>query len=244
VSVIINPFRFAASGGDPNWSSVVYLSGFEPISGSSVRDESSFAHAATFNAGIGSFGASTAQAKFGTQSLHRPPTGSGLLTYADSADWAFGSSPYTVECWVYFTTSPAANISHLFGQLDTATSRSWALSVVNGVLTHYRSADGSTNPNNVTGAWAPSLNTWYHLAADFDGTKARIYAGGVMKGSSTTAVTLFNATCPLAVGSILTSGAANSDFDGYLDEVRITKGVARYASDAGFTPPTAAFPRS
>ncbi len=31
---------------------------------------------------------------------------------------------------------------------------------------------------------------------------------------------------------------------GWLDELRITKGVARYASDGGFTVPTAAFPRS
>jgi hypothetical protein len=36
----------------------------------------------------------------------------------------------------------------------------------------------------------------------------------------------------------------SATFGGWIDELRITKGVARYASDGGFTVPTAAFPRS
>ncbi|TIL80512.1 MAG: LamG domain-containing protein, partial [Mesorhizobium sp.] len=63
-----------------------------------------------------------------------------------------------------------------------------------------------------------------------------------MKGSATPANSnTFNAATVLAIGS--TSAGARS-FNGWIDELRITKGVARYASDGGFTPPTAAFPRS
>jgi hypothetical protein len=232
----------ASSGGDPYWVNVVYLAGFESIGGSSITDESSFAHAATFTAASG-FGATTAQSKFGAQSL-RCVALNGTLTYADSADWAFGSGAFTVECWIRVDNAATGN-QHLMGQYDPGTNqRSWALSYGTGNIAIFLSSAGLTSNNTVTGAWTPTANTWYHVAVDFDGTKYRVYADGVMRGSSTTTVALFNASSALAIGSILSSGANGSNFLGYLDEVRITKGVARYASDTGYTVPTAAYPRS
>ena len=50
-------------------------------------------------------------------------------------------------------------------------------------------------------------------------------------------------------GGALASGGGNSDnafyfFNGNMDEIRITKGLARYASDSGYTVATQSFPRS
>jgi hypothetical protein len=85
-----------------------------------------------------------------------------------------------------------------------------------------------------------ATNVWQHVCADFDGAKYRLYLNGAMVASSTTLVSIFNPAKPLAVG-------ANSDnafiFSGNIDELRLTKGMARYASDSGFTVPAAAFPR-
>jgi hypothetical protein len=83
---------------------------------------------------------------------------------------------------------------------------------------------------------------WYHVCAEKDGTgKIRIYIDGVMKGSATPAdSTSRNSSALFTIGG----DAFNRVLNGWLDEVRITKGVARYASDSGFTVPTAAFPRS
>lgn len=39
------------------------------------------------------------------------------------------------------------------------------------------------------------------------------------------------------------NAAGGVDMNGWLDEVRITKGVARYSLDSGFAVPTAAYPR-
>jgi hypothetical protein len=101
------------------------------------------------------------------------------------------------------------------------------------------STNGSTVNTDITGATTVTLNTWIAWAVDFDGAKYRLYLNGVMDGSFTTVRSLFAATATLSLG---TSFGANR-LGGFLDEVRITKGVARYASDSGYTVPTAAFPR-
>lgn len=88
-----------------------------------------------------------------------------------------------------------------------------------------------------------TTGVWYHVAADKDATgKIRLYVDGVMLGSATPANSaIFNSTAGLGIGAQGANG--NVDMAGWLDEVRITKGVARYASDSGFTVPTAAYPR-
>jgi hypothetical protein len=50
-----------------------------------------------------------------------------------------------------------------------------------------------------------------------------------------------NNSGPLVIGGGAFAPSTRS-FSGYIDDLRITKGVARYT--AGFTPPTAAFPDS
>jgi hypothetical protein len=103
------------------------------------------------------------------------------------------------------------------------------------------STNGSSSNSDIIGATSLVANTWYHFAVDFDSSKYRLYLNGVMDGSFSTPRTLFSSTAPLTMGTSFGGGNA---FGGWLDEMRITKGVARYASDAGFTVPTAAFPRS
>jgi hypothetical protein len=95
---------------------------------------------------------------------------------------------------------------------------------------------GTTPPLN--------LNTWYHVACDRDGSgNLRVYIDGAMV-SKTTGYThnIRSGTGTADVGSV--AGTNQYDFNGWMDEVRITKGVARYASDSGYTVPTAAFPRA
>jgi hypothetical protein len=85
--------------------------------------------------------------------------------------------------------------------------------------------------------------TWYHLAVDKDATgKIRIYKNGTMFGSATPAdSTFFNSNDDLMIGAA--GILAGAPMNGWVDELRITKGLARYASDSGFSPPTAPFQR-
>ena len=101
-----------------------------------------------------------------------------------------------------------------------------------------RSTNGTNNAVVMQGAFTPTLNQWYHIAVDFDGTTYRIYIDGVVKASSTTTFTFHDSTAVCMIGD--DAGDIGQDFDGWIDNVRITKGAARYAG--AFTPPTAPFP--
>ena len=84
-----------------------------------------------------------------------------------------------------------------------------------------------------------AANTWYHVAVTWDGTTLRFFVNGVI-GTTHTGVTITPSTNQVIVGG--TGPGASGLFTGYIDDLRITKGVARYT--ANFTPPTAALPTS
>jgi hypothetical protein len=66
----------------------------------------------------------------------------------------------------------------------------------------------------------------------------RLFVNGVQDGSVTNARNYTNTA--LRVGSELYNSAQGGEFNGYIDDLRITQGIARYT--ANFTPPTAPFP--
>lgn len=235
--------RTAAGGGgatDPDFASVVLLSGFEGADASTTfTDESTIARTLTAN---GNAQIDTAQAKFGSSSLLLDGTGD-YVSAADSADWNFGTAPFTMEAWV--RKSDADTDWCVFSQWSAsgAPDSAWALFATGGSLYFRFTNTGSTL--DATGAFAPSAGTWYHIAADRDAAhKFRLYVDGVMIGSYSPggATALSNSASALRIGSV--EGFAQFDLAGWTDEARITKGVARYASDGGFPVPTAAFPRS
>jgi hypothetical protein len=232
----------AASPGDPYWSNVVLLMGYEGVNGSQtapgMNDESPSAHGTATVQGTAAI--ATAQFKFGASSLNIPA--STKIQFANSADWQFGSGNFTIEGWVYPVNDVGGTgtVISLWqpGQL------SWLLftAITGDHKFHWStSTNGSAVNADITGATTIVTSTWYHLAIDFDGSKYRLYLNGVMDGSFSTPRTLFASTAALTMGT--SNGASGNQLAGNLDEMRITKGIARYASDAGFAVPTAAFPR-
>lgn len=167
---------------------------------------------------------STAQAKFGQSAVF-----SGSSQWIDgpsSADFTFGTGDFTIECWAYFTATGANRGLFSFGSNLTLYLSS------SGANLYW--FDGSTNLLTATG---PALNTWHHIAIARQGTTLRMFINGVLVASATYSTNLTSTN--MRVGSA-TTGATN--MQGYIDEVRITKGVARYT--ANFTPPSAPFPDS
>ena len=81
-----------------------------------------------------------------------------------------------------------------------------------------------------------SLRTWYHVAVTRSGNTLRIFINGTLEDSYTTSVAIDDGT----INRIDIGGnGGGSNFIGYIDEARITKGVARYTSN--FTPQTKEF---
>ena len=235
-----------ASGADPYWANVVLLMGMEEAgSPQAFVDESSFARAMTI---VGNTKPDTAQFKFGAQSA-RFDGASDEITAADSTAWLFGAAvPFTIEAWVRFASLPTAESGCVIvGHYNsTVNQRSWVFQL-NTVaspteLTFVYSLDGTANAQ-VRGNWGPVINTWYHLAVTRQaGGTMIVFVDGVAIASDAGSASAFhNSTDLLRIGVLNTSAGSRRWMDGWIDELRITNGVARYVGN--FTPPTAAFPR-
>jgi hypothetical protein len=230
-------------GNDPYWSNVKLLLGFGGADGSTtVTDESPVARG---NATVGENSQiDTAQFKYGTSSLLLDGN-LDEIWYADSADWLFTSSDqFTIECWVRFNdlTGYQPFVSHWDSQ--GVSDQSWVFDKTSAGLLRFAYSTTGADVVQIEGAWGPSTGTWYHVAADCDAAhKLRVYVNGSMVASGTGVPTFHNCADVLRIGSTRIPGTDNF-LNGWLDELRITKGVARYASDGGFSVPTAAFPRS
>lgn len=227
---------------DPYFGSVKLLMGFEGPNNSTTTgmdDESGAVHGVASGATSFSCVDSTHH-KFGSSCLR---LSGNSIWFADSGDWVLGSGHFTVETFVY----PLSSNSQYFFVCQfgaNAPNLGWVLYVnASNHLGWNVSTTGTNNLNDLIGTTALTANTWHHICVDYDGTKYRLYLDGVMEASSTTARNIYHPTGQnLGIGA--NSNSSSWWFPGYMDEIRITKGVARYASDSGFTVPTAAFPRS
>ena len=91
-----------------------------------------------------------------------------------------------------------------------------------------------------TWSWTPTIETWYHIAVMRTVNDVELYIDGVGQGAQGLgAITISDGS---ATGLWLGSqhdGGGTYDLDGYMDEVRISKGVSRWSDD--FTPPAKAY---
>jgi len=233
MSMMVSPYAFAAAGGgpDPYFSNVILLMGFNGADGStSFVDESSYGRTVS---AFGNAQIDTAQSKFGVSSLLLDGSGD-YLTLPDSNDWDFGSGDWTVELFVRLNTT--GNMAFL-GQANAATG--WQFMRESNTLRFNAYAGGQYQAYETGGTWTGPTGQWFHIAADRSGNTWRVYRDGVRVFSGTRSNAISNSTDVMKIGR-----GFSSDFNGWMDEIRITKGVARYATDSGFTPPSAAFPRS
>lgn len=178
---------------------------------------------------VGNAQVSTTQKKYGTGSMYFDGTGD-WLTAIDRPPLRFGTGPFTIECWLYLGATGAAR-----GIIAKGTSTTgWLLSTdaSNKVVFTYTTS-------TITSTAALSGSTWYHIAVVREGTgsnQTKIYIDGTNDGTGTVS-TDFNQTSVMYIGANRTGGDA---MNGYIDDLRITNGYARYT--ANFTAPSAAFP--
>ena len=213
--------------GDIYNSSVTLRMHFDGSNGSTTWvDSSTTTPKTTFTQSASSPIISTAQSKFGGSSLYND--GSQYLRVEDHADWDM-SGDFTMEIWAYWSAAPV-----LDNGIFTLRGSGWEVAVDStGVIKFY---NGTSNVISSSAA-AVSYNVWHHIALVRSGTTVTLYLDGVSQGSSTQAAAL------TLTGVYVGAFSSTLEFmSGYLDEFRITKGVARYTSD--FTPSASAFPDS
>ena len=220
--VYINPYRFAAaSPTDPDFANVSLLLHGDGTNGSTtIVDSSSSPKTVT---AVGDAQISTTQSKFGGSSLAFDGAGD-VLTIPSNTAFAFGTGDFTVEAWVYHT-----------GNINEAILSFNSFHFLYGISGQLRFFN-ATSPSVIDATVSYIDNAWTHVAAVRSGTTVTLYQNGVNVGSGTSSVNYANDQ-NVNVGSYV--GTA-SFWEGYIDDLRVTKGVARYT--ANFTPPTAPFP--
>jgi hypothetical protein len=194
---------------------------------------------------VGSATHSATQNKFGGKSLQCPQ--GGYLSVDAGSDVSFGSGDFTVELWAYPTETP--NGSALFTSeydgsavgFTIAFSNSGTLGSVSGSTLFTGFFNGSWRGIS-TGTSLP-LNAWSHIAVCRISGVFSLYLNGTRLG------TYYNDSVMPIKPTIWIGkdwGAANAStgsFVGFIDELRVTKGVARYSGES-LVVPAAAFANS
>jgi hypothetical protein len=184
---------------------------------------------------VGDAKISTSVKKYGTGSLLFD--GNDLLLAPHTPNMNFGSGDFTIEAWVYRTNESGTNNNIFQKGITTSSNFQLNLSInPSNQLFSFYSTDGSSVTSIGTTSTTIPQTTWTHVAVSRSGNTWRYFINGTLETTTTAAVTLFTGTGLVSVGA---NPEANSGFYGYIDDLRVTRGYARYT--ASFTPPTAAF---
>lgn len=184
---------------------------------------------------------STAQSKFGSASAYFDGDGD-YLSIPNNSGTQLGTGPFTIEAWVY-PTSMAGGVIIEQAVIDEGYGNNigWGFYTYNGNL-HFGDSMGQIfMSSSLTN---PIFNRWAHVSLVGNGSDIRMYVDGVLAGQYNSsfnmnlALDIRNDT-PTIIGQHEIQLPGQGCYQGYIDELRITKGIARYNSN--FNPPTVAF---
>lgn len=193
-------------------------------------DVSASAHALTT---VGNAQVDTAQSKFGGASLLLDGTGDYLSTPGGS-DFAFGTGDFTIDFWV----RPNGSLTNraIMGNRGCGGGNScYDIQIYGGTnnleVHTYDNIIFNDTDNTLT------ASDWNHVAWTRSGSAGRLFINGTLVEEVTDSFNYSDASSSFYVGH---DGAGSvSDFNGWIDEVRVSKGIARWT--ANFTPPTQAY---
>ena len=205
--------------------SVVDLLNLDGDSGSTSITDSSYS--ARTHSVVGAAALSITAAKWGASSLYLPSSGS-YVTAPGTTDFVFGTGDFTLECWVKTSTTGKCILDFYGGS-------GWQLFLTAaGYLQWYTTSEVKTGAISVTD------NAWHHVAVTRVSGVVYLFVDGAADGAGVADVTNHATTQTFfTVGAQASTRNAAYDFIGYIDDVRVTKGVGRY--NATFAAPTAAF---
>jgi len=200
-----------------------------------LSDDSGSNHSTTK---IGGAARSDAQVKFGGYSMYVDGSGDRLQIPNDS-DFDFGTGDFTIDLWI--------RAASLGTYRDIVGRRNLSANNTPFLIQHGHSSErihfGYADTN---GSWVFSnkhigditVNTWHHIAVVRSGSNWYTFLDGVAGDTWTDGSTsLWLNSEDLYVG-----GTSTAQFHGYIDELRISKGIARWTEN--FTPPTEAYSQS
>jgi hypothetical protein len=176
---------------------------------------------------VGNAQISTAQSKFGGGSIAFDGTGD-YLTFPANNTLQFGTGDFTIEFWTYLNSVTGFQ---MFIDNRNSTSSTAAY------ITIYSSGTSlifyTTGNDRITATSALSTGAWLHIAVSKSSGSTKMFVNGSQVGSTySDANSYLAASTPQYIASRVS--AADFNLNGYIDDLRITKGYARYT--ANFTP--------
>jgi hypothetical protein len=234
---------------DPYFANVSLLLTGQGTDGSSaIVDSSSNAWTIANSSNLVKYNATSPQV--GSTSMRFSGTGN-YLRIPQTGVANFGSGNFTIEGWMKFDSfastqtilwlngAPGINVfagirvdlnntsPGLFRQLIGYTGTSWATSTL------YTTTVMSTN-------------TWYYYTMVRNGTTIKVYVNGVAEATYTVGANSIYSAAENWISAKNTGTALSptvyQPITGYIEQLRITTGVARYTAD--FTPPNTLMPTS
>ncbi len=184
---------------------------------------------------VGNAQVSTAVVKYGSGSLAFDGSGDYAYAISSVANSALGSGDWTVEFWLY-TNVGSTEMNIIDWRPPNTVGNYFTLYIKNtGILAYY--VNGA---DRITSGTAISTATWTHVAVSRSGTSTRMFINGTQSGSTyTDSANYLGVVDRPAIGGAGTP--AFSHLNGYMDDIRVTRGVARYTQN--FIPPSVALPR-
>lgn len=233
-SVSVSAMRIQAAGsGDPN--TVLRISAEGPNGSPSIYDSS--ASLRSLSSG-GNPRVDTGTAKVGSGSLYL--NGSSFVSALPNSEFNYGSGAFTLDFWFKPQVLPtsgaqAAMLVQANAQAADSSLGGAGLELFGSKLAFVGTIGGVTyHPfyNNTILSSALSANTWYHGALVRSGSTVTLYLNGVSQGSVAVSGSANASNGSLSLGRY--GEYAGNYFQGWLDEVRIAKGLARWT--ANFNP--------
>jgi len=185
---------------------------------------------------VGNAQVATSPVKYGSGSMYFNGSSDALSISTDAKiNLQFGTGNFTIEFWAWKSANGSTNYDNVISVGSTGNyigGFSVELSSTRGFCFVYDSAvqiSSNFNPND---------STWHHYAVVRNGSTFALYKDGTQLTTATLTPTL-GTTGNALVGAGVSS--TQSNFNGYLDDLRVTKGIARYT--ANFIPPQVALPR-
>jgi hypothetical protein len=187
---------------------------------------------------VGSAQINTSVKKYGTGSISFNGSTDQLNSNSPNTNlYAFGTGDFTIEMWFYAAGGSGSN-TNLYDSTPSGGGVVAPQIYIIGSPWTIRLYGGSAGPLLDSG-FTVSTGTWYHLAICRASGNTKIFVNGTQQGSTLSDSNNYTNGSQRPVIGAWGSGSGNY-FNGYIDDLRVTKGYARYTSN--FTPPTSALP--
>ena len=183
---------------------------------------------------VGDAKLSTAVSKFGGSSMSFDGSGD-WLTLPITPQTSLGPT-FTIEAWIYLANTTGTKAIYSQSVANTG-GYGYLIFYVSGTNLGFYVRPYTSGPETGLLAGTLSATTWTHVAVSVNNTACRIFINGTQVGGTTTVAATTFTPIYSTVGADIVQGYP---MNGYIDDLRITKGIARYTSN--FTAPTTAFP--